>query len=193
MAQARKKLTESQSNAGIELAKLKKIQQDQNKLTKLEIQLNKSKEGSYDKLSAQYSLNKIRLNQMSKSQRETTDSGKKLEKETKAIYEEMNRLQKATGKSQLQVGQYERGLNRMTDSFGMMPGPMGRVVTGFKTMATAAKAFIATPVGIILAAFVAAGATIKKVISISKEFETQMDKVQSCNGSHCRRDVSPQC
>ncbi len=110
LAQARKKLTESQSNAGIELAKLKKIQQDHNKLTKLEIQLNKSKEGSYDKLSAQYSLNKIRLNAMSEQQRKTTKTGQDLEKQTADIYQEMKNLQEATGKYTLNVGNYKNSV-----------------------------------------------------------------------------------
>ena len=108
-------------------------------------------------------LNKIRLNQMSQAQRQGTTTGQQLEKSTKAIYEEMNRLQKATGKSQLQVGQYERGLYGMSQQFAMMPGPMGRVVTGFKTMTMAAKAFIATPVGIILAAFCHCRGSYKKI------------------------------
>src|SRR5680860_837465 len=47
LSKANEQLRQSQSNSGIELTKLKKIQADQNKLTKLEIQLNKSKEGSY--------------------------------------------------------------------------------------------------------------------------------------------------
>ena len=79
-------------------------------IDKLITQINTSAEGSYNRLSAQYRLNKIRLNELSAAERAGTDAGRKLEAETKAIYEEMNRLQKATGKSQLQVGQYERSL-----------------------------------------------------------------------------------
>ena len=37
------------------------------------------KRQSYNRLSAQYALNKIRLNQMSAAEREAADSGKKLE------------------------------------------------------------------------------------------------------------------
>lgn len=80
------------------------------KIQKLVDQVNRSAEGSYNRLSAQYRLNKIRLNEMSEAQRSGTEAGRKLEAETKALYEQMNNLQKATGKSQLQVGQYERAL-----------------------------------------------------------------------------------
>ena len=80
------------------------------KIQKLVDEVNRSAEGSYNRLSAQYRLNKIRLNEMGKAERETTEAGRQLVKESNAIYEEMNRLQKETGKAQLQVGHYERAL-----------------------------------------------------------------------------------
>ena len=73
---------------------------------KLITQINTSAEGSYNKLSAQYRLNKIRLNEMSAEERTATEEGRKLEAETNAIYQEMKRLQEATGKHQLSVGDY---------------------------------------------------------------------------------------
>ena len=75
-------------------------------IDKLITQINTSAEGSYNKLSAQYRLNKIRLNEMSLAERQGTEAGKALEAETNAIYEEMKRLQEATGKHQLNVGNY---------------------------------------------------------------------------------------
>jgi len=120
LTQQNEKLRASQSNNGIELAKLKGIQSQQNNLTKLSTQLNKSQEGSYNRLSAQYSLNKIRLNAMSKAQRESTVSGKALETSTRKIYEQMNRLQQATGKHQLSVGQYGRAYNGLNTSVNQL-------------------------------------------------------------------------
>ena len=75
-------------------------------IDKLVTQINTSVEGSYNRLSAQYRLNKIRLNEMSAAERQSTDAGRALEAETAAIYEEMKRLQEATGKHQLNVGNY---------------------------------------------------------------------------------------
>lgn len=75
-------------------------------IDKLVTQINTSVEGSYNRLSAQYRLNKIRLNEMSAAERQSTDAGRALEAETVAIYEEMKRLQEATGKHQLNVGNY---------------------------------------------------------------------------------------
>lgn len=75
-------------------------------IDKLVTQINTSVEGSYNRLSAQYRLNKIRLNEMSAAERQSTEAGRALETETAAIYEEMKRLQEATGKHQLNVGNY---------------------------------------------------------------------------------------
>lgn len=77
------------------------------KIEKLMVDINTSAEGSYNRLSAQYRLNKIYLNQMSGEERRATEAGKQLEAETAQIYAQMNELQKATGKYTLQVGNYE--------------------------------------------------------------------------------------
>ena len=107
------KLADAELQVQKERAELNEATKEANNIAKLVVQYNNAAEGSYNKLSAQYRLNKIALNEMSEAQRKGTEYGRKLEAETKAIYEEMNRLQKATGKSQLQVGQYERALGSL--------------------------------------------------------------------------------
>lgn len=79
---------------------------EQQRIDKLIVQINTSVEGSYNRLSAQYRLNKIRLDEMSAAERQGTEAGRALESETNALYEEMKRLQEATGKHQLNVGNY---------------------------------------------------------------------------------------
>lgn len=100
---------------------------EQQRIDKLLVEINNSAEGSYKRLSAQYRLNKIRLNEMTAEQRSSTEAGRKLETETRLIYEEMSRLQKATGKYTLEVGHYENALRAL-------PGPIGQVVSGFSNM-----------------------------------------------------------
>lgn len=100
---------------------------EEQRIDKLVVQLNNSKEGSYNRLSAQYRLNKIRLDEMSLAERQGTEAGRQLEKETREIYEEMSRLQKATGKYTLEVGHYENALKGL-------PGPISQVVSGFSNM-----------------------------------------------------------
>ena len=106
LAKAQRDLSFAESENAKKLAELKLAQHEANQINKLVVKINQSAEGSYNKLSAQYSLNKIYLNNMTKEERENTEEGKKLVAQTKSIYEEMKRLQEATGKYQLNVGNY---------------------------------------------------------------------------------------
>lgn len=159
------KLDNELLNAKKAQAEVNAANREATQIAKLLEQINRSEEGSYNRLSAQYRLNKIALNEMSEAQRKGTEYGRQLEKETKAIYEEMNRMQKATGMSQLQVGQYERALgsaigvnskflgvltdtNKATETFkgiiNVLKTPLGAVI-GLVGAATAAfKLFKAT-------------------------------------------------
>ena len=117
LARAQKDLAFAESENAIRLAELKQAQKEANEINKLTVKLNQSAEGSYNKLSAQYSLNKIYLNNMTVAERENTAEGKKLELQTKAIYEEMDRLQRNTGKFQLNVGNYP-GMTSALNDYG---------------------------------------------------------------------------
>lgn len=106
LARAQRDLAFAESENAKKLAELKLAQREANQINKLIVKINQSAEGSYNRLSAQYSLNKIYLNNKTKAEREDTEEGRKLVAQTKEIYEEMKRLQEATGKFQLNVGNY---------------------------------------------------------------------------------------
>ena len=110
--------------ASLELAAAKK---EESQVTKLLQQLNVSAEGSYNRLSAQYRLLKIRINEMGEADEKAVKQKRAMEKEAQALYARMNDLQKATGKYTLQVGHYERALSGL-------PGPINQIVSGFKNM-----------------------------------------------------------
>lgn len=114
LTRAAKDLAFAESENAKRLAELKQAQNEANELNKLTTRLNQSAEGSYNRLSAQYSINKIYLNNMTVEEREATEEGRKLVAETKAIYEEMKRLQEATGKTSLNVGNYEGATVKLT-------------------------------------------------------------------------------
>ena len=99
-------ITSAQWKATQAFAEATAAKKESAQIDKLITQINTSAEGSYNKLSAQYRLNKIRLNEMSAAERQGTEAGRALEQETNAIYEEMKRLQEATGKHTLNVGNY---------------------------------------------------------------------------------------
>lgn len=118
---------------------------EQERIDKLLVEINNAKEGSYKRLSAQYRLNKIRLNEMTAEERRTAGVGRELETETRLIYEEMSRLQQATGKYTLEVGHYQNALKGLPGPIGQVVGSLGNMRTqlhtiGSSSMPLAAKA-----------------------------------------------------
>lgn len=108
LAQAQEKLAYAQSEENQQLKLYSTQIREANRIAQLQATIANSAEGSYNRLSAQYALNKIRLNQMSAAEREAANSGKKLEAETNAIYQQMIKLQEATGNYRLSVGHYQK-------------------------------------------------------------------------------------
>lgn len=108
IAQAQQKLAYAQSEENQQLKLYSTQIKEANRVAQLQATIAASAEGSYNRLSAQYELNKIKLNQMSAAEREAADGGKKLETETNALYQQMIKLQEATGNYKLSVGHYQR-------------------------------------------------------------------------------------
>lgn len=192
LAKAYRDLAFARSDTAKRIAELKAAQQEEHRVTKLTIQLNNSEEGSYAHLSAQYSLNKMQLNQLTAAERENLPYAKKLEQETKAIYEEMKRLQEATGKYTLNVGNYEgaitnaiginsRWYNQMTQLSTLFEGGM---TNGLKMAGDAVAAFgrkllalLANPIVATIAAITAAFMALSKGISTSEENTMALQRV----------------
>lgn len=185
-----KKYTESLGENAVKIAALKNAQQKINQVNKLQAKLASSLEGSYDQLSAQYSLNKIRLNKMSAEQRKATKEGQNLEKQTREIFEEMKRLQEATGKHVLSVGDYEKSIRGLTGPFGRWIGDLENTrdelrgaIKGLKGMVGGAKALrialIATGIG----AFVVLLGTLASAFSKTKRGGELLDRVMAGIGA----------
>lgn len=185
LARAQRDLAFAESENAKKLAELKLAQQEANQINKLIVKINQSAEGSYNKLSAQYSLNKIYLNNMTKAERENTAEGRKLVERTREIYEEMKRLQEATGKYQLNVGNYTEASDAiaaygdklkeslgLNNQFGESILALGRggeaaenaiaaIGNGFKSLFATIKGLAANPVFLSLAGVAAAGVAFK--------------------------------
>ena len=96
---------------------LNKSERERKRVLQANVEIGRTREDSYDRLSAQYTALKTLVNNMTTAEREQTDAGKNLVENLKNIYEQMNAMQQATGKFQLQVGQYSKavsGLNIAT-------------------------------------------------------------------------------
>jgi hypothetical protein len=111
LARAEVQLKLALTDTAQEIAVLKKQTADQNYLNKLQAKLANSMAGSYNALSAQYELNKIKMNNLSQAYLENTEAGKKLVKETAEIYAAMDKYQKSTGKHTLSVGNYKQAFD----------------------------------------------------------------------------------
>lgn len=169
LKKAQKEYATSLNFTNKQIRALKKQKQEAIAMEKLVTKRNKAAQGSYNQLSAQYSINKLKLNALSAAQRNSTKSGQALEKQTREIYEEMNRLQKVTGKYTLQVGNYGIAtenlhpllgrLNMQLGAMGTSIGALGKSDKPFKVLTTAVLnfgkatlAFMLTPIGMILTA-----------------------------------------
>ena len=108
LTQAQNRYNQAADATNIQIRELDLQTKTLNQTAKYQAQINQSAEGSYNRLAAQYALNKIKLNAMSAAERSATDAGKKLEQETAAVYKEMIRLQEATGNHRLSVGNYAK-------------------------------------------------------------------------------------
>lgn len=185
LARAQRDLAFAESENAKKLAELKLAQQKANQINKLIVKINQSAEGSYNKLSAQYSLNKIYLNNMTKAERENTEEGRKLVEQTREIYEEMKRLQEATGKYQLNVGNYTEASDAiiaygdklketlgLNNSFGDSLLALGRggaeskavftaIGDGAKALGKTLLGLLSNPVFLAIAGIAAAGAAFK--------------------------------
>lgn len=106
LARAQKELAFAESETAKKIAELNLAKTEANQINKLVIKLNQSAEGSYNRLSAQYSLNKIYLNNMNKAEREEAEEKEGLITKTRELYKAMNEYQKSTGKTNLNVGNY---------------------------------------------------------------------------------------
>ena len=127
------KLKKAKSATNIVIKELNMETAQANKIAKLTAQINNSAEGSYNRLAAQYELNKIKLNAMSKEERQATQVGKALELETKAIYDEMTRLQEATGNHKLSVGNYAKAWSGLEMATAQVVRELPAVTMGFNT------------------------------------------------------------
>lgn len=140
LAKRYQKYNDSLTQNARDIAAVKEAQTKLNQINKAEARLNMAKEGSYNALSAQYTLLKLRLNQMTRAERDNTEEGRKMVAQAKATYEEMKRLQEETGKTALNVGNYKESIKEALTETGLFPGALGQVAAQMKSVVNALRA-----------------------------------------------------
>lgn len=109
LAEAQERLNKARSATNLAVQELNSQTSQANKITKLTAQINTSAEGSFDRIAAQYELNRIKLNAMSREERESTEAGKRLAQQTRELHAEMVTLQETVGGHQrLYVREYKK-------------------------------------------------------------------------------------
>ena len=194
LLKAERDLNFARSETARKIAELNAMKKDEQTITKLTVQLNRTQEGTYEHLAAQYGLNKIRLNAMTEEYRRNTEEGQKLEKETRDIYERMSELQKATGKYTLEVGNYEKAI-------GQLMGTQNKYIQNLQLLATIFEggaanaikmagqqvavfgkqllALLANPIVAVIAAIAAAFLALKEAISSSEENTRALSRIMA--------------
>jgi len=150
----------SQKDYSIAVEQSKTNQAKANTERKAAINLLSSEKGSINEVKAEIkrlTLERDKLNR-------TTDEGKKLEKEYNAQLEALQGSLRRTGTE-------SKGfLGTLTS----MPGPIGGIVSGMQGMTKAALAFIATPLGAVMAII---GGAVAGLVAVFKSFAPLLDKI----------------
>lgn len=133
VAKAYERLAKAKSDENIKIQELNQQTAEANRIAKLTAQLNNAATGSYDQLSAQYQLNKIKLNAMSAEERNATAAGKELEEQTLLLYKQMIHLQEATGNHKLSVGNYAKAWNGLGNAVNQVVREIPAVAINFET------------------------------------------------------------
>lgn len=197
LEKAYRQLGQSQSDEALELAMVREKTRQANQEIKNQAKLLVANEKnantaskSYNQLSAEFSLLKQKINDMSMAERQAAE-GRELEQHLLQIHNQMDELQRATGVYSLNVGNYA---NSIRDAFGLS-GPMGemfeKIITAgpkasdtFKAMGTSVKAMgaslkslLANPIVATIAAIAGVVMLVSKGISSSEENMQKWKKI----------------
>lgn len=125
---------------------------------------NKANAGSNEQLKAQLSLQTAEYNKLSKEQKKSTERGKELKTGISQITEELKGNEEEVGDNRRSVGDYGKALGAT---------PFGSFIGGIKAMGAA---FIANPIGIIIAGIIGGLALLKKAFTASEDGENKLAK-----------------
>lgn len=181
-----KKVTAAEQKNTKALIELKLQQQEQNKIEKLTAKLANATAGSYNALSAQYALNKIRINAMSQAERDAAEKSEQLISKTNALMDAMKRMQAETGQHQLNVGNYKSALDGLGKAMQGLMGNAGQLASGlgvgglggsFSSLAAGAG-----PVGLAVAAVGGFTAAMVSGVDTAREYQKAVSTLQSITG-----------
>lgn len=131
------------------------------------IKVNSSAKDSYNRLSAQYSLNVAILNKYSQAQIDADVNLKKLQKDTEDMRGEMSKLKQATGDHGLEVAKYKENIKAAA-------GEMGLLNNKFTELG---KAILLNPFMLIVAAIGGLIAGFKELAKYNDDLDKSFERV----------------
>lgn len=129
---------------------------------------NKANTGSISQMRAELSVVSKAWADLSKEERLNSDTGKQLAARKLELTEALKAEEKATGDTRRNVGNYTKAMQGL-------PGKIGNATSSIMGMVKAGKAFIATPLGAIIAAITVA---VTALVAIFKTFDPVIDRIQ---------------
>ncbi|MBD8389665.1 hypothetical protein [Dysgonomonas sp. BGC7] len=108
------------------------IKQEQS-LLKYNTQVLNTNIESYNRLSAQYNIMKAELNGYSEAEIQSSEALKQKQKAALDVYTQMSKLQEATGKHTLSVGNYAKGWNGLNVQVNQLVRELPALSIGFNT------------------------------------------------------------
>lgn len=133
--------------------------------------------GTLEKLTARNSQLRLERQKLNLE----TEEGKKRLKEINAELDQNNEIIKESSDAQkqqtLNIGNYSSALSGLEERLGSIPGKTGGVVQGFGAMTKAAWAFVANPIGAVIAAIVVALTTMYKALTSTEQGTNKLNKI----------------
>lgn len=164
-----------------EVEKSKIVISDFRRSIKNDLKIETSVSGSMNELSQQLGKMRSVYRDLAEEER-NSPFGKELLASIQQADAKIKELDASIGNHQRNVGNYGSAfdsirdkLNGFLSSASAMPGPLGNVAAGIQKMTKASLAFIATPIGIILAAIAAALAAVNSWFHRTEEGENALN------------------
>lgn len=134
------------------------------------VETDRAELGSLEQIRARLSVVSKQWAALSIEERKNSDIGKNLANEKLILTNALKEEEAATGDARRNVGNYQSALEGL-------PGPLGRATSGIKMMTKSVLAFLATPIGIVIAAIVAGLAALTSWFKRSEEGQNALTKV----------------
>jgi hypothetical protein len=141
-----------------------------NEKTKQETILNSESSGEMEKLRARIKLLYAEREKLKKTDEDYSESLKKNTALIKLNEESLSKLKTTTQKQKDEIGNYSGALDKL------VPG-LGSTIQGIKGMTKAAWEFIATPLGLVLAAIGVAALSVKEYFTQTEEGQNKWNKI----------------